>query len=54
MSYGRLAEVGYASWTAPVGYQATLPLRDALISLGQFWSKTKTLLFKDGTATKQL
>ena len=54
MRYGHLAEVGYASCTAPAGYQATLPLGDTLMSLGQFLSETKILLFKDETATKQL
>ena len=34
--------------------QGTLPLGDTLMSLGQFLSETKILLFKDETATKQL
>ena len=36
MRYGRLANVGYAGWTAAAalaGYQVTLPLQDALISM---------------------
>lgn len=36
MRYGHLAKKGYAGWmaaVAPAGYQDTLPLQDALISM---------------------